>query len=83
MGRWDDHRKGLDAILMETNFEQLRLVFDEFKKINEGKSIVDAFTLQFGDDADKLTIYKQLGKTNKMMRTLSYIYNYPICISYS
>ena len=62
MEKWENHRKKLDAIMMETPLDQLRQVLDEFKKINDGKSIEEILAERFEKDAKKRIVYQQLGK---------------------
>ena len=64
MKDWGNKRGNLDAIMMETRFDQLTLVIDKFKTINGDKSLVDVFSDEFIKDRDKLNAYKQLGKSD-------------------
>ena len=57
--------------MMETRFDQLILVFEEFKKINGGTSLVDTFSEKFKNENDKLTAYKQLGKLQRIYKNLA------------
>lgn len=64
MKKWDDRRKDLDSIMMETPLSELRKVLEEFSKINDGKPVEDILAERFEDDVHKLNVYKQLGNNN-------------------
>lgn len=48
--------------MMELSFEQILKIVDEFKTVNNGVSIDDAFSDKLHDDVNKLTTYRQLRK---------------------